>query len=135
VAADYLFVYGTLRRETASRMYHQLAQHCEYVTDATLQAKLFEVAGYPGAVESGNSDDRVHGELYRIVDKDLLLAQLDEYEACSDRFPQPHEYVRKKLPVTVAANEKIEAWVYVFNHAVTGLRQIMSGNYPVLKKD
>jgi len=115
-------------------MYNVLTRYCEYAADGYMQGKLYEVSGYPGAIESGSSEDRVHGEVYRILDKELLFAQLDEYEACSAQFPQPHEYVRKILPVSVSGKEDMLAWVYVFNHDVAHLQQIRSGDYLSLKK-
>lgn len=135
MAVEFIFVYGTLRREAASSMHHLLSGYCEYFADGYMQGKLYEIDGYPGFTESGNVEDQVHGELYKIINGDLLFTELDEYEACSDKFPQPHEYVRKKLPVSVASNELIDAWVYVFNYDVSDLRQIESGNYLSLKKN
>jgi gamma-glutamylcyclotransferase (GGCT)/AIG2-like uncharacterized protein YtfP len=45
---DYLFVYGTLRPDSESEMYHLLARYGEFVGDATYQGKLFMVdIGYP----------------------------------------------------------------------------------------
>jgi gamma-glutamylcyclotransferase (GGCT)/AIG2-like uncharacterized protein YtfP len=129
MAAEYLFVYGTLRRAAASNSHGVLACYAEYVAEGTMLGKLYEVAGYPGAVESGSNDDRVHGEVYRILDNDLLFALLDAYEECSAQFPQPHEYVRKELPIFISGNADIVAWVYLYNHAVTHLRQIGSGDY------
>jgi gamma-glutamylcyclotransferase (GGCT)/AIG2-like uncharacterized protein YtfP len=134
VATEYIFVYGTLRRAAASNMYKVLTRYCEYVADGHMQGKLYKVAGYPGAIESASIDDRVHGEIYRILDKELLFAQLDEYEECGAQFSQPHEYVRKKLPVSVSGKEDMLAWIYLFNHDVAHLRQIRSGDYLSLKR-
>ncbi len=92
---EFIFVYGTLRKETATAMYHVLARYCEYFSDGYMQGKLYEVDGYPGAIESDDPDNKVQGELYKIVSPELVLPQLDEYEECTDKYPQPHEYVRK----------------------------------------
>lgn len=93
-----------------------------------MQGKLYEVNGYPGAIESDQPDDKVHGELYKIVNS-LVLHQLDDYEECTDRHPIPHEYIRKKLSISVTGNGDISAWVYVFNHDVSNLLRIESGDY------
>lgn len=126
---EFIFVYGTLRKKMASSMYHLLAGHCEYFSDGYMQGKLYEVNGYPAAIESHSKQDKVHGEIYRIVDADLLLAKLDEYEECTDKFPEPHEYIRKNLAITLSDGGSVMAWVYIFNHDVTNLMQISSGDY------
>ena len=126
---EYIFVYGTLRKRTATHMHEVLARHCDYHCDGTMQGKLYEVDGYPGIVESDEASDRVYGELYRIIDRDWVLSQLDEYEQCAERFPEPHEYVRMKISIRSAKDGELTAWVYVFNHDVTDLTQIESGDY------
>jgi len=45
----------------------QTERHCEYFSDGCTQGKLYEVNGYPGAIESDNPRDKVCGELYRII--------------------------------------------------------------------
>jgi gamma-glutamylcyclotransferase (GGCT)/AIG2-like uncharacterized protein YtfP len=135
VADEFIFVYGTLRRACTGNMPGVLTRFTEYVAEGYMLGKLYEVAGYPGAVEAGGSDDRVHGEIYRILDNDLLFALLDAYEECSEQFPQPHEYVRKKRPISLSGNGGIVAWVYLYNLDVTSLPQIASGDYLSVKKD
>lgn len=132
---EFIFVYGTLRRATASKMHDVLARYAEYLAQGYMQGKLYEVSNYPGAVESDSSDERVVGEVYRILDRELLFTQLDEYEECSPKFPPPHEYVRKKLPIYLTGKQNILAWVYLFNHEVAHLQQIRSGDYLTLRKD
>ena len=125
---EHIFVYGTLRKESNSPMTSVLTEHCDYVSEGMIQSKLYEVDGYPGAVESGQPGDMVHGELHRIINPELLL-QLDEYEECSAHFPHPHEYVRKQLPVTLPTNEQVQSWVYIYNHDVSQLTRIEHGDY------
>jgi gamma-glutamylcyclotransferase (GGCT)/AIG2-like uncharacterized protein YtfP len=126
---QYLFVYGTLRRETATGMALLLARHGEYVADGQMQGKLYDVNGYPGAVASDNRHDTVYGELHDIGDGGVLLPLLDDYEECSGRHPEPHEYVRKKLAITLAGGGSVAAWVYVYNRDVSKLHRIVSGDY------
>lgn len=129
MALEYIFVYGTLRKESATNMYYVLARHCEYFSDGYMQGKLYEVDGYPGAIESDDIKDKVYGELYKIVSSGEVLPQLDEYEECTDKFPEPHEYIRKKLPIRLAGGDEVTAWVYVFNHDVSNLIHIETGDY------
>lgn len=110
-------------------MYHVLASHCEYFSDGTMHGTLYEVCGYPGVIESSDANDKVFGELYKMLDRKQVLAQLDEYEECSDRFPRPHEYMRKQLSIELIGGGSIVAWVYLYNHDVSKLQQIISGDY------
>ena len=110
-------------------MYHVLARYCYYVSDGYIQGKLYEVNGYPGAIESNNQQDKVFGEIYRMMDDNTILSKLDKYEECTDKFPKPHEYIRKKLPVTLSDSSIVTAWVYIFNHDVSNLIAIKSGDY------
>jgi gamma-glutamylcyclotransferase (GGCT)/AIG2-like uncharacterized protein YtfP len=126
---EFLFVYGTLRRQIASSMQHVLADYCEYYSDGVMRGKLYEVLGYPGALESCNANDKVFGELHRILDRQRVLARLDDYEECSNKFPRPHEYIRKQLSVEFVGGGTTPAWVYLYNRDVSNLRQIVSGDY------
>ena len=110
-------------------MYHVLANHCEYVSEGAMPGTLYEVCDYPGAIESSDTNDKVSGELYRMLDRKLVLALLDDYEECSDRFPMPHEYSRKQLSVELIGGGSVVAWVYLYNHDVSKLRKIISGDY------
>lgn len=129
VTPEFIFVYGTLRKQIALDMYHVLASHCEYLSDGFMHGKLFEVCGYPGAIESSEAGDKVFGELYKMLDAKRVLACLDDYEECSDSFPMPQEYIRKLLSVELSAGGSVVAWVYLYNHDVSKLRQIVSGDY------
>lgn len=126
---EFIFVYGTLRKQGAANMHHLMASHCEYFADGTMQGRLYEVSGYPGAIESGDSSDRVFGELYILLDSKLVLSGLDDYEECSAWYPLPHEYRRKRLPVKHSGADTVMAWVYLYCHDVSSLKQIVSGNF------
>ena len=131
MSSGFIFVYGTLRKHSANPMHNVLAQNCEYLSDAYMQGKLYEVRGYPGVIESANEKDKVIGEVYQIKNNgyERVLSVLDTYEGCTAAFPAPNEYIRKKLPVSLATGRTVSAWVYLFNHDVTNLQQIESGDY------
>ncbi len=94
-----------------------------------MQGTLYEVSGYPGAIQSNSANDKVFGELYQLLDRDRVLARLDEYEECSDRFPKPHEYIRVLVSIELSGGEAVLAWVYLYNRDVSKLQQILSGDY------
>jgi len=129
VASEFLFVYGTLRKQSASNMSHLIASHCEYFSYGAMHGTLYEVCGYPGAIESCDTNDKVSGELYKMHDRKLVLNRLDEYEECTDLFPTPHEYSRKQLSIELIGGGSVVAWVYLYNHDVSKLQQIISGDY------
>ena len=127
--AQYLFVYGTLRRDSHNDMYKLLARHAEFYADAWFVGKLFRVTYYPCAIPSDNQDDRVLGEVYRLNNPEFILEKLDDYEECSANYPDPKEYVREKSVVHTGAGERIDAWIYLYNRPVTGLPEIISGDF------
>lgn len=94
-----------------------------------MQGKLYEINDYPGAVESENQEDKVYGELYRVINSNFVFSQLDEYEECTDKYPLPHEYIRKNLPIYLSNDVIVYAWVYIFNHNISNLTHIKSGDY------
>ena len=60
------------------------------------------VKHYPGLVLSDDAGEIVFGELYRLREADALLREFDMYEACGEGFPEPTQYLRRMLPVTLA---------------------------------
>jgi gamma-glutamylcyclotransferase (GGCT)/AIG2-like uncharacterized protein YtfP len=127
---EYLFVYGTLRRDAPPTEYHtRIRQFCAYVTTGEMQGQLYDLGDYPGAVESDNPDDTVQGKVYRLLDADAVLPTLDVYEGCDPNSPVPHEYRRKQLSIRTTSGETIIAWVYVYQYDVLPRTRILGGNY------
>ncbi len=132
---NYLFVYGTLRRDTKSEMYHFLTQFADFVDEATFQGRLYLVDYYPGVVTSKNPHDIVRGEVYRLQEPGFVLSQLDKYEECGPGFPEPTEYIRCKENVVLQRGDKVEAWVYIYNRPTQGLHRIESGDFFRMQKN
>ena len=127
--SEFIFVYGTLRRGANHLVHETLAHRSQYYGEGYMLGKLYDVGDYPAAVQSENAHDKVYGEVYNISDNEVLT-QLDHYEECTDDFPQPYEYMRNLVLITLnSQNEMLEAWAYIFNHDVSILRQITSGDY------
>jgi len=51
------------------------------------------------------------------------------YEACGEGFPEPTEYLRKLIDVTLPDGTAGKAWTYVYNWPVAGLPRIESGRF------
>lgn len=126
--SQYLFVYGTLRRDPAGAA-HPILTAAECLGPASLSGLLYQLAEYPAAVFAADCDARVHGELYRLPAAEALLARLDAYEECTADFSEPHEYRRRQLPVCLTAGGEYPAWVYEYNRPTTGLPLIAGGDY------
>jgi len=126
---EYLFVYGTLRRGATSPMDKLLARHCEFSSEAFIQGVLYDIGGYPGVTESAKPADKVYGDLYKVQWATQMWPKLDYYEHCSNAYVKPHQYARKKRPVSLENGETIQAWVYLFNWKTGGLFKITSGDY------
>jgi len=129
MTAEYLFVYGTLRRGLKPGKLLMTEGHVEYVGWALMQGKLFEIGGYPGAVLSEEPGDQIKGEVFLLNEPHTVLARLDEYEGCGPGDPEPQEYKRLKYDVVLEDGGLLCAWVYLFNRPTTGLTRIASGDY------
>lgn len=127
--ADFLFVYGTLRRACAHPMHTVLAADSRYVGIAHYQGKLYRVSHYPGVVPSDNPAQQVVGEVYQLLKPLQTLAELDRYEECSADFPAPCEYRRELQLVTLENGDSVSAWVYVYNRNPDELILIQSGDF------
>ncbi|TRX00541.1 gamma-glutamylcyclotransferase family protein [Candidatus Methylobacter oryzae] len=122
--SDYIFVYGTLRRDTNSEMHRLLVRYAEFVSDATYRGKLYKIDYYPGAVPSDNPGDVVQGEVYLLHQADSVLPLLDQYEECGPEFPEPNEYSRRQQSVLLKDGRLVSAWVYIYNRSTEGLKPI-----------
>ena len=127
--SDRLFVYGTLMRGFDHPMARLLSRSADFIGEARCRGRLYLVKHYPGLVESDEPADIVFGEVYRLRARDELLREFDMYEACGADFPEPTQYVRKMLEVTLADGTADAAWTYIYNWPVTHLPRIASGRF------
>ncbi|SFD02417.1 gamma-glutamylcyclotransferase family protein [Spirosoma endophyticum] len=127
--SDLLFVYGTLRPPFTNPYAQHLHQHSRYVGDGKFPGQLFNLGSYPGAIYQPESTATVYGSVYNIsVNKQLLLAYLDNYEGIGEAFEKPHEYVRTVIEVS-SGDSIVDCWVYLYSLTVTGKQLISSGDY------
>ena len=118
MTAEYLFVYGTLRTSEGHPMHNYLRALCDFIGAASIGGIKVDLGGYPGLLLSGNPQERVEGELYRIHDgaSAELFEVLDRYEGCHEEDPEPHEYFRHRQDVIASIDQQVyEAWVYIYN--------------------
>ena len=129
MTSDRLFVYGTLMRGYVHPMARLLSANAEYLGEASCRGRLYMVKHYPGLVLSEDAGDIVHGELYRLREADAMLREFDMYEACGEGFPEPTQYLRRMLSVTLTDGGADEAWTYIYNWPVEKLVRIESGRF------
>ena len=127
--SDCLFVYGTLMRGFDHPMARLLSRSADFIGEARCRGRLYLVKHYPGLVASDDPADIVFGEVYRLRARDELLREFDMYEACGADFPEPTQYVRKVLRVSLDDGAASEAWTYIYNWPVAHLPRIASGRF------
>jgi len=126
---EYLFVYGTLRRDTGNGMHQLLAQHATFVGSGNYQGLLYGIDYYPGAVPSDDPHDHVFGDIYCLTEPDRVLVELDRYEECGLGFSEPAEYIRIRQEIRLQCGDTLSAWVYVYNRPTDHLPLLSSGNF------
>src|SRR5689334_24382976 len=113
-----------LRLEVSRLLFRALAKHRVDVVKV-IEFAMDDVA----LVLSDHAGDIVHGELYRLREVDAMLREFDMYEACGEGFPEPTQYLRRMLSVTLTDGGADEAWTYIYNWPVEKLVRIESGRF------
>lgn len=126
---QYLFVYGTLRRDGQHEMYRLLSRYADFVGKATYRGRLYLIDDFPGATPSSDPSDIVRGEVYRLESPKLLLDRLDEYEEYDPKAPDRSLYRRELAEVRVNDGRRLRAWIYLYNRPTERLRSIPSGDF------
>ena len=126
---DRVFVYGTLMCGFDHPMSKLLSAGADFLGEASCRGRLYMIAHYPGLLHSGDADDVVFGELYRLRNVDELMAALDDYESIGPGYAPPTLYLRDTLPVRLADGTVMEAWTYIYNRPVDETKRIMSGRF------
>jgi gamma-glutamylcyclotransferase (GGCT)/AIG2-like uncharacterized protein YtfP len=125
----HLFVYGSLRSSAGHPMGARLRREARLVGAATIQARLYRISWYPGAVASADPGERVHGEVYALDNPGRALAWLDAYEGIEPGKQDQNEYERAERPARLASGVEIAAWVYLYRKEVAGLSAVPGGRW------
>lgn len=128
-ATPYLFVYGTLMRNSGNPFAEQLRNSSEYIGTGSFPGKLYLVSWYPGAVSLPGAASRVYGEIYRMTQPAPLLQALDDYE---EVLPDPEKslYLRRIVPVSTDDGLSFPCWAYIYNRTAEGLQELPDGRFP-----
>ena len=128
---EYLFVYGTLREDVGHDMFRIVAANASRFGNATVCGSLYSLGDYPALVPNADASHVVKGELYRLHDATVqrTLDVLDEYEGLGPEEREPHAYRRELVSATLRDGRRYNAWAYVLNRSIEGLRRIESGDF------
>lgn len=126
---EYLFVYGTLRKDIEGGMSRLLDGLAEFVCRGTILGRLYYQGEFPGALQSDKPGERVRGEVYRLDEVYSSLEVIDEYEGCHPAGDGVPLFRRERTTVYMDNGGKLRAWIYFYNFPVEGLEAIPSGDY------
>ena len=99
-------------------LHHLIERRAEFVGLGSINGKLVELGGYPGALPDGTGT--VRGEIYRLESVGLLAA-LDSAEG--------PEFPRRVSPVRLDDGREVSAWVYWFSGSPDQGVVIPDGDY------
>jgi gamma-glutamylcyclotransferase (GGCT)/AIG2-like uncharacterized protein YtfP len=116
---EYLFVYGTLRKEYDLKLKNRVAKELKYVGKAKVEARLYDLGTYPGAIKDKKSE--VIGDVFLLSDSEKVLKFLDDYEG--------DEYERKKEKIKLRSGKLITAWLYWYKGLIKEERRIFYKDY------
>ena len=124
-----LFVYGSLRRGFRSPAFEYISRFFDYVGEAKVRGKLFDMGSYPAGMPT-NESSFIAGELYRIKNEQEFswaMGQLDDYEGVAAEADEVHLY-RREIAEVQFEGQLTHAWIYWFNGDVSGRPLIASGD-------
>ena len=126
--AEYLFVYGTLRKNYDLKLKDRVRHHLQYVGQAKVGAVLYDLGRYPGAIKS-NGGEEVIGDVFLLTDPARVLRILDKYEGIPEGGGKDTEFVRKKGRVQLRSGQPVNAWIYWYNARPKDKIKIRYKNY------
>jgi gamma-glutamylcyclotransferase (GGCT)/AIG2-like uncharacterized protein YtfP len=131
----HLFVYGTLRAESAHPMAHRLRVGARHVGKGSAPGWLYDFGSWPGAYFGLEKKYRVIGSVFALGPNPRLLVDLDKYEGVipangeEREFPEAEGlFHRIAIEVTLERGGSIEAWAYALKEPARA-RLIDTGDF------
>lgn len=123
---QYLFIYGTLL-QAGNEFASYLQKNTSLYSKGKFEGSLYDIGDFPGAVAHASGKLFIYGSVVLLNDV-AVLKNIDVYEGYGPKQPKPYLYIRKRI---IAETDKgsVKCWVYLYNLPVTGLHQIISGDY------
>jgi gamma-glutamylcyclotransferase (GGCT)/AIG2-like uncharacterized protein YtfP len=129
MSANQLFVYGTLRSEFNNPAYEHISSNFILMGPAKVKGRVYDLGEYPAAIPS-NEETFIVGELYGLKkekDFEVAIHPLDEYEGLYPGEAETALY-RRELTTVYFNHQSTMAWIYWYNHIVSGKQLIASGD-------
>jgi gamma-glutamylcyclotransferase (GGCT)/AIG2-like uncharacterized protein YtfP len=120
---EHLFVYGTLRAESAHPMAHRLRVGARHIGKGRAPGLLYDFGSWPGAFFALEERYRVVGSVFALGPNPRLLADLDKYEGVvptdeEREFPESAGlFHRIAIEVHLDQGGSVEAWAYALKDA------------------
>jgi len=126
---EYLFTYGTLRKNYDLKLKERVKDSLQYVGQGKIGAALYDLGRYPGAIKN-NKGPEVIGDVFLLNDPDKVFRILDKYEGIpADNRSVPTEFVRKKHKVRLRSGKDVTAWIYWYNYDPANKIRIKQKDY------
>jgi gamma-glutamylcyclotransferase (GGCT)/AIG2-like uncharacterized protein YtfP len=122
-----IFFYGTLLNGFRHAGLARLERSLAFVGRGVIEASLFDLGPYPGAIRCTGSS--VWGEIYQMLDVPLVLDTLDDFEDYRVDDPGASLYIRVEVAATMIDPTSVVAWAYFYNRSVDNAVLIPSGDY------
>ena len=123
---EHLFVYGTLRPESAHPMARRLQARAKLVGRASAPGILYDFGRYPGALFQPEGRDRISGAIFALRNAERLLKQLDTFEG----IIEPASDLRRiEIEVRLDQGGRIDAWAYGLCEPPARASRIGSGDF------
>lgn len=130
IESPYLFAYGTLRTDIDVPVKEQVSQYLEVVGEAEISGKLYDMGGYPGAVQAEAGEESViKGQVMKVNEPEKVFAILDKYEGCHPDSKESSTYYRQPVSVPLPGGQQVEAWVYWYIRPVEEVKRIRHKDY------
>lgn len=129
---DYLFVYGTLRRELVKRVSPELQALMHsllFIGEGQIQGELYNLGEYPGAIVGAEFKTKIIGEVYELLEPEQTLEMLDVFEGFIPDELEASLYARTKEAISLTDGRQLACWMYVYNDWVSTGSLIQSGDY------
>ena len=126
---NYLFVYGTLRKEFGLQLSKDIKEDIAYIGSAVINGELYDIGEYPAALPTEDKRSKIVGEVYEIKHPRKVFKLLDEYEGYDRKHLENSEYYRRRELLKMENGGNISAWIYWYNFPIKNKRKIRQNDY------
>jgi len=121
---EHLFVYGTLRAESAHPMAHRLRVGARHIGKGSARGLLYDCGSWPGAFFGPEEKYRVIGNVFALGRSSRLLTDLDKYEGVTPANGEEREFPEAEglfhrilIEVSLEQGGTVKAWAYGLKEA------------------